>query len=606
MVGLNKTTYRIITLCLSLIFVLNVAAQSEDVRVQGAIYSTDGNIQIHVTVPRGQTVESAILNLDGMTIPLDRDPLPLPVVQWFVIDASDSMINVQSLVVNAIERFVQGVDDTRFGFVVYNSTATVIHPTSQASEVNAILANYNALPNAPGCIGDALAALELDPEAANRILLIAGPLSRQGTCLNDAVQQVGAPVDAIIIADEPDDAYLDITEGSGGTLYRANRNTITTRFNEVKVSWTQPVFMLTGGLPSAPEGRGQLDLTLSTGSQIQLPVTFITRTATESTQTDRPAIEVIATSTLAPTVTPEPTFTPEPTAIIEQPTEEQAVVVEQPTEEEPAVIEQPTEEQAAVVVEQPTEAINASPTPEPPTAEPIVEEAVEEGNQDQTMLFVGLGMIAVGVVLAGAFLFMRGKGSKQTSAIPAPYSSQTFDHTYIEDSHMEQKTQIEDSSPLGFYATNPVGNYGVDQETKTQIYVDDDDDNLLITSVLSDEDFQKMQQRSEGDVIGWLRLNQEPPIDFELRATGATIGRKSTCEINIKGDNAISSEHARLEIRENQTVWVKVLSQTNKVVVNGIILQHGESHQLRPQDVLVITPQTSLIFIARDSDETRL
>jgi hypothetical protein len=130
-----------------------------------------------------------------------------------------------------------------------------------------------------------------------------------------------------------------------------------------------------------------------------------------------------------------------------------------------------------------------------------------------------------------------------------------------------------------------------------QVYSDEED--MVLTSVLDDSDFQQMQAQSGGEVIAWLRLDSKPPRDYELRAAGLSIGRKPDNDIVVSGDNAISGQHARLEVSADGGVTLLVLSKTNPVVISGVMLRENERRALRSQDVIQLSPNTRLIFIAR-------
>ena len=117
------------------------------------------------------------------------------------------------------------------------------------------------------------------------------------------------------------------------------------------------------------------------------------------------------------------------------------------------------------------------------------------------------------------------------------------------------------------------------------------------------------QSRSNVEIIGWIRLvSKDINRDFELTRRGAVVGRSQECDIQITGDSAISRKHARLDVSAINQVTISRLSAVNPVLISGI--QINNLHPLAPNDVIHLSDETRLIFIAKvepdefDDDDT--
>jgi hypothetical protein len=479
------------------------------------------------------------------------------------------------------------------GIIIYDQAVQVWQPTSQMSEISAILSQYNATADAPGCVGDALAALRQagrSTDEAVRVLLVAGPLSRQGLCAAPVIQSVYAPLDSIIVADAPDDEYLDLAERSAGTTRRANLLTIEARLNEVKTLWSNPVYALRGTLPNAIEERGQVTLTLSQGDTLTRPVTLVALAAPEETSAAGPVIQRIPTATPAPTVpgaaAPPATIAPVTSVAVNAAPGVVEATTAPPDAPVTSAAPRPTSAPVAVLPPNGNDPPDTAPTTAPetlPEAAPVPaassEPPADESEADQTLMLALIGGAAV-LMIGFVLLLMRG-GRPAKTVVPAV--------AYAAKADQPDPTIIEPFESFDFYGR---GGAPPDEARSS-------DDELLITQILSDDEFQHMQQASSGAVIGWLRLDRTPPQDFEVREQGVTIGRKASCAIVIADDPVLSGEHARLKPRTDGTVWLEVLSRTNPVVVNRVVIHQGQSRQLRPQDVIQLSPQTRLVFIQR-------
>lgn len=285
--------YRIspwLALLLALWLVLPANAQgSRTARVELATVDGDGVLVVHVAVPRGQTVEAATLTVNGNTVNLQPEPAPLAAERWILLDSGETVVNTATTTQAALQRFLQTTGaDNRTGLVIYAQRPTLYFPTDSYSELQLLLDDYNARVSEPGCLGDALAALAAEGrplDRARRVLVIAGPLSRQGLCTNESYTPVSAPVDQLIITEDADNLYLDIQERSGGELFRANIRTIEARLNDVSALWAQPSYRLDGTLNvpgGAAELRGDLTITLANNTRETFAVTVsVTAGATD-------------------------------------------------------------------------------------------------------------------------------------------------------------------------------------------------------------------------------------------------------------------------------------------------------------------------------------
>ncbi|MDQ7036070.1 MAG: hypothetical protein Q9P01_14910 [Anaerolineae bacterium] len=83
-----------------------ISAQIRSTRVELA--TLDGSdVLFHMRVLRGQTIETAELTQGGTTVTLEASPVPLANTQWIVLDASEEMVNLQTTVQSAVQRFLR-------------------------------------------------------------------------------------------------------------------------------------------------------------------------------------------------------------------------------------------------------------------------------------------------------------------------------------------------------------------------------------------------------------------------------------------------------------------------------------------------------------------
>jgi hypothetical protein len=259
--------------------------------------------------------------------------------------------------------------------------------------------------------------------------------------------------------------------------------------------------------------------------------------------------------------------------------------------------------------------MEATPVPPPDSGDDAPDSAV-------LGLVIGAGLFIVGaVVLALALANVRRPGSRQPDPDVNFYDTVDSDSTQdIEENTRIRERNIIDDDDLGItrMATMRARDPKATLSDVDTMRLDDDDappdveatsagveDQMIITQVLSDDRFQKMMSQSKRDdeVIAWLRLEGAGTGDYELTRRGAVVGRSQECDIQITGDRAISRQHARLDVQDDDTVTISRLSATNPVVVGGV--QVSNRHPLRPNDVIHLSDQTRLIFIQRlDDDDT--
>src|SRR5690606_8276049 len=89
----------------------------------------------------------------------------------------------------------------------------------------------------------------------------------------DAIPSLAIPVDFVIVSDSVDPLYEDLKIRFGGRLLRANLRTISNRLDEIKSLWSNPVYELSGTY-GGEATTGEVELALSDGTRLRLPVEF--------------------------------------------------------------------------------------------------------------------------------------------------------------------------------------------------------------------------------------------------------------------------------------------------------------------------------------------
>lgn len=537
-------------------------AQASNSRVELAAQVDAAQLVLHVAVPRGQVIQAATLQQAEGEIALEPAPEPLPITRWVVLDASDSLINLQTAVLGALQRFVPN-DGGQTGLIFYDSEIQTLMPTARQADIDAFLGDYSATASEPGCIWDALgviANLERDLNAAWRILLVTGPLSSQAQCVQQAPPTLLAPVDVIAITDRVDESLSDWVLQTEGSILQANLRTVQPRMNEIRTRWTQPTYALRAMLDNPAAGRGDLLLTLNNDLRETLPVRLTT--------IDRPDPTPQPTDIVLATIPPRATDTPRPTIAPEPPSPAAAGAI-------PA-------------------------TPLPPTT------ATPDSAPTNPLMLAGIGVIVLGLaLLVVVLLVQRRRQVPPQKPTPAGnfYDSieglDTNTPTTVplaarQSRNADEWTQIADEDAAGAHP------FVMDGDTLPP-YQSNAEDELLVTQVLSDVQFQQMMRNTDDDVIGWVHLEGAESGDYELRRRGLTIGRSKDCDIILTIDAAISRQHARLSVDADGSAFVSRLSATNPVVVAGVLV--GNNHPLNSNDVIHLSDKTRLVFIANSNED---
>jgi hypothetical protein len=532
--------------------------------------SAEGNVVLHVRVPRGQTVESAELVQGNHLIVLEAEPVQLPETQWILLDSSDEMVNLQSVVQSSVQRFWRG-SSAETGLIFYSSEITSLRPTDSSEQIDAFLTSYAATAGEPACLGQAIAAIndsERDLDRSWRILIVtAGDFSRQDACDIADLASLPAPVDVIAITEEADTALLELLDRSGGIINNANLRTVEARVNEIRTQWGQPSYALSGEWSSDFDESASFDVNVSLSN------------GTEETTTIR-----LREYNVPPP--PEPTV--EPTAIVLATIPPRATDTTAPETTEVAVVINPTAEASVTTSDN------------------------DSGDNVAFLLIIGAILFVVGaVVLALALSRVRRPSSLDTSK-PSPNFYESLDTPHYSEAAMtatkiRERSIVEDAD-IGETRIAPEA-AGLGSSAKLDdTYLDDDaeygdEDELLVTQVLTDERFKQMVllSKTNDEVVGWMRLSTEGEAqseDYPLTQKGAVIGRSLDCDIRVKDDRAISRQHARLDVRPNGQVTISRLSAVNPVVVGGV--QVSNRHPLKPNDVIHLSDRTRLVFIAKD------
>jgi hypothetical protein len=541
--------------------------QGRSTRVELVTRNSEGEVLLHVRVPRGQTVESAELVQGNHLIVLEAEPVQLPETQWILLDASDEMVNLQSVVQSSVQRFWRG-SSAETGLIFYRSEITSLRPTDSSEQIDAFLTSYAATAGEPACLGEAIEAInatERDLDRSWRILIVtAGDFSRQDACSISDLASLPAPVDVIAITEDVDTALLELVDRSGGIINNANLRTVEARTNEIRTQWGQPSYALSGEWSSDFDASDAFDVnvTLSNG--------------TEETTTIR-----LREYNVPPP--PEPTL--EPTEIVLATIPPSASDTPAPEVTELAVVGNPT-----------AEAVDIPPS--------------DNGSGDNVafLLIIGAVLFVVGAVVLALALSRVRRPSNLDTGRPSPNFYESLDtpqqvEAAMSATKIRERSIIEDAD-IGETRIAPEAAGGKLDDTFLEESAGvGDEDELLVTQVLTDERFKEMVKLSKTneEVVGWMRLNtegEEQSDDYPLTQKGAVIGRSLDCDIRVKDDRAISRQHARLDVRPNGQVTISRLSAVNPVVVGGV--QVSNRHPLKPNDVIHLSDRTRLVFIAKD------
>ncbi|MEM9951282.1 MAG: FHA domain-containing protein [Chloroflexota bacterium] len=527
-------------------------------------------------VPRGQVIERVTLSQDDLSVDLDVGISALPETQFIMLDASSEMVNLQQVVQANVPRLWQG-DDQATSLIFYSADTAILAPTNRTDDIDNFLASYNSNSGTPACLGDALAEFDSDTlirdyEQSWRILLITvGDFSGSANCVSSDLPTAPSVLDIIAITSEIDPMLQDLLERSGGRFYTANLRSIEARINEVIAEFGKLTYAVEGTLPDNwnLEQAFELEVEFSNGIEEAQIITFREyNVPAPATPTPLP----VATATIASETVNQVQVTPQADA-----------------DDDDSVASTP---------------ILATAIPDSSPTE------VSGNNGIAILLIVAAILFVVGaVVIALALSRVRRRPEPEY-----PTQESNFYESLASNQESEQtlKRNGERNNVSGD-VVEPLTQIARLDKTEAGDELMADDDHLLVTQVLSDERFRSMMEQSQtnDEIIGWVRLlvsGQEHHRDIELTRRGLVIGRSQDCDIQITGDRAISRQHARLDVRQNNQVTVSRLSAVNPVVVGGI--QISNRHPLASNDVIHLSDETRLIFIANiddavDNDDTQ-
>lgn len=561
-------------ICLLLLFTISnvVTAQSSNtIQVELVARTFEEEAIIHVRLPRGQTVDQASLTQGNNTILLAPGIDPLPLTRFILIDASEATINLQQVMQSNMSRFWRAGENPT-SLIFYTDEITFFEATNDSEVNNSRLANYTIQPGVPACHGDALARINeitRDYDRSWRILLVtAGDFSGQEECNLQDLPDLPSWLDLFTLAQPVDTRLENLIASNRGQKFEGNLLTIENEITSILTQWGQSSYLLQGDIPDDwnSDESFELEISISNGEDESIELTFREYT-----------------------VPLPPTATPQPTATIE-------VATETPVEETVAT-------EASIIVEATIAAI------ETPTN--TVTNANSGSTRVAILLIIGAILFVIGaVVLALALSRVRRVPVERKPEQPGNFYETLHNIENEEDNQLtatrirERGIVSEEDDSQTQLATSLDDTYMAEDDL---VETPEEHDELLLTQVLTDGRFQNMMEQSisNDEIVGWMRLlidGEGEDRDYELTRRGAIIGRSQECDIQITGDRAISRQHARLDVRTNDQVTVSRLSAVNPVVVGGV--QISNRHPLEPNDVIHLSDETRLIFVAREEQTT--
>jgi phosphohistidine swiveling domain-containing protein len=473
------------------------------------------------------------------------------------------MVNFSSAVQSHVQLLLEPAANKTTGLIAYNSQLNILEPTDDTEAIKEFMSNYFATPASPACLGDAIQALNENFRELTRswriLIITTGDFSRQAICGTQDLAALPAPVDIVAISDTEDDRLLNLVAASGGgNIRRANSRSIETTIGAVRTQWMRASYALRGDWPTDwnSESSFELNVTLSSGSVEALPA----------------EIHDYNLEPVEPTVAPTdiPTATVENTAV-------------------PATLE------SVEATQIPSNETNSEPASD---------------NNVAFLLIMGAILFFVGaVVLAIAMSRVRRPTPTITPNVN-PSFYETLEETEVEAAlgatKIRERSIVGEDEPVTRIAPQDDSNTDTQSaRAKASPQFDDNsnEDDILVTQVLTDNRFKQMVEKSltDEEVVGWLRLMTEiEPRDYELTSRGAVVGRSQDCDIQVRGDRSISRQHARLDVRSNGQVTISRLSAVNPVLVGGVHVSNR--HPLKPNDVIHLSDRTRLIFIAKEDE----
>jgi len=539
----------LILLALLLVTLLPAQAQLRLTTIELATTTEEG-VLLHIRVPRGQTIADAALIQGDDEAAMDINSVQLPQTQWILVDASDAMINLQSVVQTSLDRFLRGSEAAN-GLIFFNSELQVLQPTEGNAEVADFLVRYTATAEQPACLAPALNELNEGIRSYDRswriLLITAGDFSRQSTCPPADIPSLPAPVEVIVINDETDSSLQELVDRNGGQILTANLRTVEARINEVRTLWGQPTYSLAAELPAEWTTSRPISLRVSLSGGGEETVLLNLRND--------------YTRPIPPTPTPEST---------------EVVLATIPPRDED------TGEDTGAIAEIATEAQG--------------DLGAVNNDQIALLLIAGAGFFIVGAVILALALTRFRRTPDQISSSDAFYN--TLDASPDDSNSFGSATKIGARDLLPEVDITRIADVAPRSVAPLT-----EEEELLVTKVLSDERVQSMmkQSLSDDEVLGIVRIEGTVEGDYELRRRGLLIGRSTDCDIQITGDAAISRHHARLEVDDEDNITISRLSATNPVIIGGV--QVGNHHPLRPNDVIHLSDATRIIYIAKPNDD---
>ncbi len=606
---------------------LAVAQPLADARVEWAGRLPDGRAQVQISLPRGETVADAALEINGESIPLETADDSLPQTWWVLLDASGGVLNTAPAIQNAVERFRQTLPaDAALNLLLYAEDVTGYGADFPERSVEDGLEEYAALANQPGCVSDALrvvAEAERDPDAVRRVLLVGGSYSRQGLCDEEGYVDLAAPVDVVVVSPQVDDFYLDLVERSGGSLERAILQNIQPRLDEVAAAWANPVIRLRSEANALGEepGEGQLTITFSSGATLQTEVALRTvepspeMLATFAALTPSPTATFTPSSTPSETPTPTDTLTPTvtrtstPTATniptdTATPTPSQTHTATATPSDTPT--NTPTETTTATETASPTATETPTTTATATDAGPAVGLLATPGGtladgtpapliSNEAIIILG-GILAIAMVI-GTLLVILGRNASASSQTGTPPILQRAEDERTEPIPEEVIRRYQNDF-YDLHRTRPIeplegeGEQPADGEDQRDTLIQQMDGQTEHTEIVSMDELMASTQ----PVTAYL-YDEAREASYEIRRPETLLGRLERCDITIKGDPQLSREHVRFVIDEEERIWMHILTR-NPVAVNGTAIT--ERVLLHVGDELQLTTRTKMTLHDHD------
>lgn len=546
-----------------------------------------GNLTLHVTVPYGQSINRASLTIDSQIYTLRAEPVPLDVVQWLVLDASDGVVAVQPVIQEQVKTLLND-NDRMTGIRTYNESVTEL-PLTASSTALSFLSDYTATSGRDGCVWDALNTLpEFDANKSQKVLLITGTVSPQFNCNQLQPPQSAYTIDVIQVSDSADDTLQQLSNQTNGSFSTATLRTIQTRINEKRILWSQPTYRVQGEIIGYRDGLHPLQVQLSSGTELETSIrlTEVSGAAANTGNTGG----VVGLATVPPLATVSTGANPqtEPTAAL-------ATVAPQPTAiaqgdntiaatAMPTAQTQPTTPIVATITDSSNELPELEPAPETETEiEAENTGALAFITETNPIILAGIALILGAVVL----LVIVGLGTSRTNTQTMANDVEMVTDIY---NSVGTKTSILNLNDPPQQATDDD-----EEELDLTDIFDEEEEELLLTDIAEDDELQAMIQQASPAVHGWIRLSGERTVDYPVEHN-MSIGRSPECDIPIMDDKSVSRQHVRLEVRDDAVYLIRESNKTQVVIGGRLVLAPTQLHD---NDVIHLSPNTRFAFITR-------